>query len=107
RRLVTNLEKQVDILQSKLEWEMHVVTGEFMHLIELLRKMAQALQLLILEKNSYVTWMETETKGTIHSTVLYGQPVHIAERFADEFLTEKKSVIFTSATLTVNDSFAY
>lgn len=54
-----------------------------------------------------MTWMETETKGTIHSTVLYGQPVHIAERFADEFLTEKKSVIFTSATLTVNDSFAY
>ena len=53
----------MDILQSKLEWEMHVVTGEFMHLIELLRKMAESLQLLVLEKNSYVTWMETETKG--------------------------------------------
>ena len=38
--------------------------------------------------------METETKGTIHSTVLYGQPVHIAERFADEFLTEKR-VLFS------------
>ncbi len=90
RRVVTALEKQVDILQSKLEWEMHVVTGEFMHLIELLRKMAESLQLLVLEKNSYVTWMETETKGTIHSTVLYAQPVHIGERFADEFLTEKR-----------------
>lgn len=55
RRIVTALEKQVDILQSKLEWEMHVVTGEFMHLIELLRKMAESLQLLVLEKNSYVT----------------------------------------------------
>lgn len=54
-----------------------------------------------------MTWMETETKGTIHSTVLYAQPVHIGERFADEFLTQKKSVIFTSATLTVNDSFDY
>ena len=50
RKLLTTLEKQVEILQSKLEWEMHVVTGEFMHLIELLRKMAQSLQLLILEK---------------------------------------------------------
>ena len=40
----------MDILQSKLEWEMHVVTGEFMHLIELLRKMAESLQLLVLEK---------------------------------------------------------
>ncbi|SEI60984.1 ATP-dependent DNA helicase DinG [Bacillus thuringiensis] len=107
RRVVTALEKQVDILQSKLEWEMHVVKGEFMHLIELLRKMAESLQLLVLEKNSYVTWMETETKGTIHSTVLYAQPVHIGERFADKFLTEKKSVIFTSATLTVNDTFDY
>lgn len=50
RRIVTIFEKQVDILQSKLEWEMHVVTGEFMHLSGLLRKMAESLQLLILEK---------------------------------------------------------
>lgn len=38
--------------------------------------------------------METETKGTIHSTVLYAQPVHIGERFADEFLTQKKECYF-------------
>ncbi len=31
----------------------------------------------------------------------------LVKRFADEFLTEKKSVIFTSATLTVNDTFDY
>ncbi|KEK22722.1 ATP-dependent DNA helicase DinG [Bacillus gaemokensis] len=107
QKLLTVLEQQSDVLQSNLEWEMHVVTGEFMHLIELLRKMVHSLQLLILEKNSYVTWMETETKGTIHSTVLYAQPVHIGERFADEFLTKKRSVIFTSATLTVNHTFDY
>ncbi|MFJ8527081.1 ATP-dependent DNA helicase DinG [Bacillus sp. NPDC094106] len=107
RKLLALLEKQADILQSTLEWEMHVITGEFMHLIELLRKMVHSLQVLILEKNSYVTWMETETKGTIHSTVLYAQPIHIGERFADEFLTRKRSVIFTSATLTVNHTFDY
>ena len=105
RRVVTALEKQVDILQSKLEWEMHVVTGEFMHLIELLRKMAESLQLLVLERIR-ITWMETETKGTIHSTVLYAQPVHIGERFADEFL-RKKRVLFLHPTLTVNDTFDY
>ncbi|MDM5154165.1 ATP-dependent DNA helicase DinG [Bacillus sp. DX1.1] len=107
RKLLTLLEKQADVLQNQMEWEMHIVTGEFMHLIELLRKMADSLQLLILEQTSYVTWMETETKGTIHSTVLYAQPVHIAEKFADEFLTGKQSVIFTSATLTVNNTFDY
>ncbi|PEI47361.1 ATP-dependent DNA helicase DinG [Bacillus pseudomycoides] len=107
RKILTALEQQADLLQSKIEWEMHVVTGEFMHLIELLRKMVDSLQLLILEKTEYVTWMETETKGTIHSTVLYAQPVHIGERFADEFLTKKRSVIFTSATLTVNNTFDY
>ncbi|WP_459501498.1 ATP-dependent DNA helicase DinG [Bacillus sp. C1] len=107
RKILTVLEQQADILQSKMEWEMHVVTGEFIHLIELLRTMAEALQLLILETTEYVTWMETETKGTIHSTVLYAQPVHIGEKFADEFLTKKQSVIFTSATLTVNHTFDY
>lgn len=107
RKILTVLDKQADILQSKIEWEIHVVTGEFMHLLEILRKMTDSLQLLILEKTAYVTWMETETKGTIHSTVLYAQPVHIGERFADEFLTKKRSVIFTSATLTVNNTFDY
>ncbi|WJE54146.1 ATP-dependent DNA helicase DinG [Bacillus cereus] len=107
RKILIVLEKQVDVLQSKMEWEMQVITGEFMHLIELLRKMVDSLQLLILEKTTCVTWMETETKGTIHSTVLYAQPVHIGERFADEFLAKKRSVIFTSATLTVNDTFDY
>ncbi|MBC6975529.1 ATP-dependent DNA helicase DinG [Bacillus sp. Xin] len=107
RKILTALEQQGDLLQSKIESEMHVVTGEFLHLIELLRKMVDSLQLLILEKTAYVTWMETETKGTIHSTVLYAQPVHIGERFADDFLAKKRSVIFTSATLTVNHTFDY
>ena len=106
RRVVTALEKQVDILQSKLEWEMHVVTGEFMHLIELLRKMAESLQLLVLEKNSYVTWMETETKGRFIQQ-FYMHSLFILVKDLLMNFNRKKSVIFTSATLTVNDTFDY
>ncbi|MDH2879372.1 ATP-dependent DNA helicase DinG [Bacillus cytotoxicus] len=105
--LCTDLEKQADLLQSGMKWNMHVVTGEFFHLITTLRKMTHSLQVLLLEANTYVTWMETETKGTIHSTMLYAQPIHIGERLADEFFAEKRSVIFTSATLTVNHTFDY
>ncbi|WP_020059574.1 ATP-dependent DNA helicase DinG [Bacillus sp. 123MFChir2] len=104
---LTLLEKQCEILQKQSEWELHVVTGEFVHLTEVLSKMTQSLRMLILEETSHVTWMETETKGTIHSTILYAQPVHISDLFADQFLARKRSVIFTSATLTVNDTFDY
>ncbi|MDP7978413.1 ATP-dependent DNA helicase DinG [Bacillus multifaciens] len=106
-RALTLLEKQCEMLQKQSEWELHVVTGEFVHLTEVLSKMIQSLRMLILEETSHVTWMEAETKGTIHSTILYAQPVHISDLFADQFLARKRSVIFTSATLTVNDTFDY
>ncbi|PHA03581.1 ATP-dependent helicase DinG [Bacillus pseudomycoides] len=105
--LLTLLEKQGEMLQKQNEWEMHMITGEFVHLIEVLSKMTHSLRKLILEDTGHVTWMETETKGTIHSTILYAQPVDISDLFADQFLTRKRSVIFTSATLTVNDTFDY
>ncbi len=66
----------------------------FFHLITALRKMTHSLQVLLLEANTYVTWMETETKGTIHSTMLYAQPIHIGERLADEFFAEKKCYFY-------------
>ncbi|MCP1123201.1 ATP-dependent DNA helicase DinG [Bacillus sp. 3103sda1] len=106
-RLLTLLEKQGEMLQKQNEWEMHMITGEFVHLIEVLSNMTHSLRKLILENTSHVTWMEAETKGTIHSTILYAQPVDISDLFADQFLTRKRSVIFTSATLTVNDTFDY
>ncbi|MGF9966658.1 ATP-dependent DNA helicase DinG [Bacillus rhizoplanae] len=106
-KLLMLLEKQGEMLQRQNEWEMHMITGEFVHLIEVLSKMTHSLRKLILEDTSYVTWMEAETKGTIHSTILYAQPVDISDLFADQFLTRKRSVIFTSATLTVNDTFDY
>ncbi|SFI13633.1 MULTISPECIES: ATP-dependent DNA helicase DinG [unclassified Bacillus (in: firmicutes)] len=106
-RVLTLLEKQGEMLQKQSEWDMHMITGEFVHLTEVLSKMTQSLRTLILEETSHVTWMEAETKGTIHSTILYAQPVHISDLFADQFLARKRSVIFTSATLTVNDTFDY
>lgn len=106
-RVLTLLEKQCEILQKQSVWELHMVTGEFVHLTEVLSNMTQSLRMLILEETSHVTWMEAETKGTIHATVLYAQPVNISDLFADQFLARKRSVIFTSATLTVNDTFDY
>lgn len=105
--LLVLLYKQGELLQQQSEWEMHLITGEFLQLIDALRKETKALRTLILEETNAVTWMEAETKGTIHSTTLYAQPVDISDVFADKFLARKRSVIFTSATLTVNGSFQY
>ncbi|MCD8501744.1 MAG: hypothetical protein LRY71_08785 [Bacillaceae bacterium] len=40
-------------------------------------------------------------------TYIYSKPIDISELFADKFLTKKQSIIMTSATLTVKNSFDY
>ncbi|WP_369900340.1 ATP-dependent DNA helicase DinG [Bacillus manliponensis] len=105
--LLTLLTVQGERLEQQNEWEMHLITGEFLHLIDMLQKETNTLRKLVLEETNAVTWIEAEAKGTIHSTILYAQPVDISETFADQFLAKKRSVIFTSATLTVDGSFKY
>ncbi|KGA99109.1 DNA polymerase III subunit epsilon [Alkalihalobacillus alcalophilus ATCC 27647 = CGMCC 1.3604] len=68
----------------------------------------QVLYELLLEADlNYVYWIEIEAKGAKNAAFLYKKPIDVAETLADRFFTEKKSVVLTSATLTVNQSFDY
>ncbi|MCP8968783.1 ATP-dependent DNA helicase DinG [Ectobacillus ponti] len=85
-----------------------LVAGEFRRLVGALQQSQENLTRLLLEQQEgSITWMETEAKGTIHTTVLYAQPADVSEKLADQLFARKKSVILTSATLTVHDSFQY
>ncbi|MBD8070218.1 ATP-dependent DNA helicase DinG [Bacillus sp. PS06] len=63
--------------------------------------------LLVMDQKETVTWIEGEWKGAKNATTIYSQPINVAESLADRFFASKKSVLLTSATLTVWDSFDY
>jgi ATP-dependent DNA helicase DinG len=54
-----------------------------------------------------VRWIEAEEKGAANATALYSQPIQLDEFFAERLFMVKKSVVLTSATLTIGDSFSY
>jgi ATP-dependent DNA helicase DinG len=54
-----------------------------------------------------VRWIEAEEKGAANATAVYSQPIQLDEFFAERLFMPKKSIVLTSATLTMNGSFAY
>ncbi|MGO4888081.1 ATP-dependent DNA helicase DinG [Anaerobacillus sp. MEB173] len=64
-------------------------------------------QLLLQYDPEYVYWIEADAKGAKNAIYMYSKPIDVSDRLADEFFAKKHSVIMTSATLTVKDSFSY
>ncbi|NPC92827.1 ATP-dependent DNA helicase DinG [Bacillus sp. WMMC1349] len=54
-----------------------------------------------------VVWIEIDAKGAKNAVTVYAQPLDAGELLADRFFTCKKSVVLTSATLVVENSFNY
>nr|WP_239534450.1 ATP-dependent DNA helicase DinG [Priestia taiwanensis] len=102
------LDKMKEMKSFVLADDVHQVKQiEFMRVIDALDEMTDILHKLLLTRNEDITWMEVEAKGTFHSTILYSQPIDVSNELATRFFAKKKSVVLTSATLTVHDSFQY
>lgn len=74
---------------------------ELLLTMETLREVIEAPDPLV------VRWMEVETKGAANATAIYSQPIDVESFFAEELFAKKKSVVLTSATLSMNGSFSY
>jgi ATP-dependent DNA helicase DinG len=59
------------------------------------------------EMPDYVLWLDGDTRSLPNSLIIQAQPVAVAQNLKEELFTKKKSVVLTSATLTVSDSFSY
>ncbi|UCZ54810.1 ATP-dependent DNA helicase DinG [Bacillus shivajii] len=59
------------------------------------------------DDENFVYWLEADLKGPKQSVSIQKKPIHVAEKLADAFFAKKDSVIFTSATLSVKQSFQY
>ncbi|WP_102345804.1 ATP-dependent DNA helicase DinG [Bacillus sp. Marseille-P3661] len=84
------------------------IFSDFQSLILALNNIGDQLCNLLFESNTNkVTWIETEPKGALNATFLYSQPIDCSSILADKFFASKQSVILTSATLAIKNSFEY
>ncbi|MED4127040.1 ATP-dependent DNA helicase DinG [Shouchella miscanthi] len=70
-------------------------------------EVTQLYELLLEYDDAFVYWIEAEPKGAKNAIYLYAKPIRVNDRLADDFFATKHSVVLTSATLTVNQSFDY
>lgn len=77
----------------------------------LLQDMQKAMELLhffLLEQDpQFVYWMEVETRMARKQVHLYAALLQVSNALAEPLFAEKQSLILTSATLTVKNSFSY
>jgi ATP-dependent DNA helicase DinG len=59
------------------------------------------------EMNNHVLWLDGDTRSLPNSLSIQAQPITVDRNLQDEIFAKKKSVVLTSATLTVSGSFQY
>ncbi|GAA0444422.1 ATP-dependent DNA helicase DinG [Lentibacillus halophilus] len=62
---------------------------------------------LTAETGQEVKWIEIEAYGAKNAVYLYSEPVSMAPLLNNDFFQKKESIILTSATLTMKDSFNF
>jgi ATP-dependent DNA helicase DinG len=65
-------------------------------------------QLFLIEDSiEQVKWIEAEAYGAKNAVYLYSEPADISTLLTKELFNKKQSIILTSATLTMRDSFSF
>ncbi|WP_110112366.1 ATP-dependent DNA helicase DinG [Bacillus sp. CGMCC 1.16541] len=107
-RIVHSEQASVEVTLNQFKKEEQTVLHEFFTVCNMFTEIDDCLyHLLFQEEKETVKWFEIEPKGAANATFLYSQPVSVADQLADDFFTNKQTVILTSATLTVHNSFDY
>ncbi|UZJ80859.1 ATP-dependent DNA helicase DinG [Fictibacillus sp. KU28468] len=100
--------KLADEKEEHLNFAQKGLLADFDGLRSQLEEEKEKLRHLLKEVNdNEVFWFEVEAKGAKNAVYLYSKPIVISELLADEFFAKKNSVIMTSATLSVRNSFHY
>ncbi|MBP1933405.1 ATP-dependent DNA helicase DinG [Ammoniphilus resinae] len=64
-------------------------------------------QLLLEQKVDCIYWMELDTRSNRKAVRINMVPMDVGPLLQEQFFTKKESVVLTSATLSVNQSFSY
>lgn len=64
-------------------------------------------ELLLQPDQGHVHWIEMDTRAMQNKTTIYAQPVSVSSQLNELVFQKKKSVVITSATLSVKGNFKY
>ncbi|MFC4735864.1 ATP-dependent DNA helicase DinG [Bacillus daqingensis] len=98
------LDEWVFLQQEASEKDLPKLTAFFQELED---KLHLVEKLILQQQDGYVYWLEKSAKGPKQSITVYSSPTEVDHLLADRFFRKKKSVLLTSATMTVDKSFAY
>lgn len=84
-------------------------TDELLIFIDDFQEFIDSFEHLFIEEETmeHVKWLEIEASGAKNAVYLYSEPTDISGILSDNFFDVKKSVILTSATLTMRQSFSF
>ncbi len=109
--VIVAIEDRVDFIGNKKEMlgeeEKSILEEISILLKELGNIRVRAKEIFLYPNSQGICWIETDLRSVQNMTTVYRRPVHVANQLKNDFFLKKKSVILTSATLTVNQTFSY
>jgi ATP-dependent DNA helicase DinG len=108
KELMDSLELLPSLLENTLlEKDYHIVEELKQLNLELSRLRENIKRIFLNGAEQDVTWIDIDFRSYQNTTTVYLQPVSISNQLQELFFLKKKSVIITSATLSVDNHFSY
>ncbi|GIN85692.1 ATP-dependent helicase DinG [Heyndrickxia sporothermodurans] len=105
--ILERLTKLKKISQKLKEKEKAFLEEQF-SLLEELSLLEMSINSLLMENTKdHVYWIEGDIRAIPNSVTIQAQPLFVKEHLLNDFLSKRKSMILTSASLTVNNSFTF
>lgn len=83
------------------------IMKEWHSLQEEIAEARQNVKDVMLDDSDFAKWIEIDLRAPQNVTTIRMQPASVADYLEADFFQKKKSIVITSATLTVNNSFRY
>ncbi|MFT8320530.1 MAG: ATP-dependent DNA helicase DinG [Bacillus sp. (in: firmicutes)] len=100
---INELKKKHDILSSKQV----VLVERIIAIQKEWEDYTMSLRSIFMREEDNISWLEADLRTYPNNAVLYAQPYSVADKLRADFFSQKNSIIFTSATMTINNSFHY
>lgn len=108
KEYIDNSLQAIDKANLSLSSEQKLLLQNIVSFQNDLEQLCESIKKVILKpSNDCVAWVEVDARASQNATTIYAQPVTIANQLQEEFFHKKKSVVITSATLSVKNSFQY
>ncbi|WP_010530797.1 ATP-dependent DNA helicase DinG [Lentibacillus jeotgali] len=103
--LLSSLKQHLESIQTPVDHYLEDVRTHMEALQSIIDRMEQLF--LTDSEQAEVKWVEMEAYGAKNAVYLYSEPTDISTLLAHDFFNQKESVVLTSATLSVRNSFSF